>query len=450
MGFKRKIGKKLYWLIPKSPYPLKETIWWIIKQLTFNIPKLVIIIIFLLSLTTVAISISWIPLAIIFKIGLLFFIVSHFLFRYYHNLYWKKTKFKNRRGKPYIKYIEFYKDQKREESYDYIIGFVGDILPMNNYKLIPARKLIKFFNGVNLIVGNIEGVIIPRENPIYCNSNVVKFVNDFYEKNPNLSSTPKGSNRKRLRLEILNFLGKISKGDKSKWLLSVSNNHSGDFQEKRFDCMIGILELSNFNYFGTCQNPSFTVKSTRSYKINIRTGTMWSNVKRFPYITRFNRVGENCWMKADNDSFNILYPHWHYENEPNIRRSFRYKSKNLIKYGKYLSTTPAKKLFKEYLSIPWDIVFGHHSHIPQHVEKYKRRFLFYSGGNFTSGEKRKKHRSGLIAKFYLKTKCNRLVIGKVEWSFTTNTNDKKRGCRVVKLDSDKNKRRKPSLKDVLW
>ena len=131
---------------------------------------------------------------------------------------------------------------------------------------------------------------------------------------------------------------------------------------------------------------------------------------------------------------------------------------------------------------PWDIVFGHHSHIPQHIElvgkssnpnirkkkfsilrkilhlKIKNpdskqenfstnpdRIIVYSGGNFTSGENRKKHRNGLIAKFYIKPFKNKLVISKVKWSFTLT----KKVFRTVGLNSPKNLKGRMDLKDVL-
>ena len=42
---------------------------------------------------------------------------------------------------------------------DYKIGFVGDIMKMFGYELVFDDSIKKFFNNVDLIVGNLEGIL---------------------------------------------------------------------------------------------------------------------------------------------------------------------------------------------------------------------------------------------------------------------------------------------------
>ena len=280
-----------------------------------------------------------------------------------------------------------------------------------------------------------------------------KFIK-IYIKEKKLHGRNTGINCKRFRMKILTFLKQITEGNKknTKWLLSVSNNHSGDFQHSYFMKMLRILEKSGFEYFGT--HPSYkphnlakpniieeVTLNGQELEVNICSGTMWENKPYAQLISSFNKAQKG----AKSGKFNIFYPHWHFENESYIRNSFRHKALNLVRCGIYENTTDAEA----YTGVPWDIVFGHHSHIPQHIELVKEtgnpdKLIFYSGGNFTSGEKRRKHRNGLIANVYLGLDNGKLIINKVKWSFTIT----KKIIRTVELNPIKNKKGKMALKDV--
>lgn len=304
------------------------------------------------------------------------------------------------------------------------IGFVGDIMPFETLSIIPSTNLLKFFNRekFDLIVGNLEGIITsppkrPRTNAKRFNSN-----------------------------KIIPFLKSIA--DANQWVLCIGNNHSADYGIKPFNDMKDDLEVEGFNIIGHEEKSNYKI-SIKGFNINIVAGTMWSNYKKCFYASRFE-CARYHWL---HDYFNILFPHWHFENESYMRTFRRKRSKNLIRYGAYRRSHEIKKLDKkEFPSIKksWDFIFGHHSHVPQPIESFNsnglnklRKLIAFSGGNFTSGVKRKKHRSGLIAKIRLhKTsiKGKKIIVRKLKWSFTWNEDTKKTSNREVIIDDISNKK----------
>ena len=74
----------------------------------------------------------------------------------------------------------------------------------------------------------------------------------------------------------------------------------------------------------------------------------------------------------------------------------------------------------------WDLIFGHHPHVPQPITVYGKGILAYSGGNFTSSKKRKKHISGMIMKCEISQsiETGQLYIRKIEWCYTINERKK--------------------------
>jgi hypothetical protein len=76
----------------------------------------------------------------------------------------------------------------------------------------------------------------------------------------------------------------------------------------------------------------------------------------------------------------------------------------------------------------WDLIFGHHPHVPQPIKNYGRGILAFSGGNFTSSKRRRKHISGLIMKCEIGRANNigPLVLGKISWCYTINEKRKKK------------------------
>jgi hypothetical protein len=255
-----------------------------------------------------------------------------------------------------------------EKDIIFDIAFVGDIMKMKNYTLMYSFNIQNFFRGVDLIVGNLEGLIN--------------------------NTTKRHIVRQKHNINILQNLASVTNPPPN-WLLCISNNHSGDFdQQKFFQTQRAIEGYDGFNAFGyPCRQNYSPIAG-----INIVSGTMWNNYKN-NYSSQFRDVNTHY----EPQSFNIMYPHWHFENECYIRRREKKKSRNLATtgvYHEYKNIIPRKLQrapIRVYNGLPgivakWGLIFGHHSHVPQPIvihppnNPIHNHLIAYSGGNFTSSK----------------------------------------------------------------
>ncbi len=91
----------------------------------------------------------------------------------------------------------------------------------------------------------------------------------------------------------------------------------------------------------------------------------------------------------------------------------------------------------------WDVIFGHHSHVPQPIKNFGSGILSNSGGNVTSSKRRKKHISGLIMKCEIckVNNSNQLKLGKVHWCSTLNERKRKKMKKNKNLQKDEQKKK---------
>jgi hypothetical protein len=300
-----------------------------------------------------------------------------------------------------------------EEKDVYTIGFVGDIMKMKNYKIEWGNGNIKrFFKGVDLIVGNLEGNIIDDKTVNVLrqkhNSDIFKYLSGITDPTPN-------------------------------WLLCISNNHSADFKPARFfHTKNQIDDTDGFQSFGDMgEQPKHSPRDG----INIVSGTMWSNYKN-TVASQFRDINSYY----EENAFNILYPHWHYENECYVRRRLKKKCKSLFKNGLYYAESKLiPKIFLRRMldtnneEPKWDLVVGHHTHVPQPIvivedpDTKIKNVLAYSGGNFTSSKWIDKHQHGLILKCQIaKVNSSEAAVRSIEWSYTKC--DRNRRNKVVTID----------------
>jgi len=329
-------------------------------------------------------------------------------------------------------------------------------MKIGKYQLRFEKRVIKFFKDVNLMVGNLEGIITKKRW--------------------------QGFSAQKHKISILRQLRRLGPRPKN-WLLCASNNHSSDFGDREFQKSNKIIRCKGYKVFGDApHNQSFLFKN----EINLVSGTMWNNQKEHKNVAQFENI-DNHYKKK---KFNILYPHWHYENESYVRKRIQVKSMGLILMGYYLILEKInRKLYQKirkhkiyknispflkyrkiwrYLNFldqlvnlkyyrnfnrkfnlnkinHWDLIYGHHSHIPQPIINFGSKLLAFSGGNITSSKTRKKHISGLIMKCQIGQLkgSEQLGIGKVEWSYTINEKgkikEKRKGntssTRKIKVDS---------------
>ncbi len=299
------------------------------------------------------------------------------------------------------------------------IGFVGDIMKMNKFGLKFHPDIKHFFKDVDLIVGNLEGIILDQNPPIL----------------------------KQAHSEIiLSRLERLLSGD-AKWLLCLSNNHSEDFSNVQFnECLHLIQNCSKFDVFGRKDMPCvINVKK----RIAISCSTQWSNQKTWDYTSNYD---DNHDFLQDN-SFNILYLHWGFENEKYVRTRYQKNTEALLT-GESPDYKGFQRLYKNNLSLNtaqnWDFIFAHHPHVLQPIMKVQHKITInkrsipynkltvFSAGNFTSGAnviRKKKHISGIIMKCEigpLSGYPEKLAIGNMEWRRTIN-HKKRIGKELLKL-----------------
>ncbi|MFX0083662.1 MAG: CapA family protein [Candidatus Hodarchaeota archaeon] len=266
----------------------------------------------------------------------------------------------------------------------YKIGFVGDIMRMRIYGLQFSNEVINFFSGVDIIVGNLEGIIRPDDPPMTKQSHPAT---------------------------ILQQLNGLLRGG-TNWLLCLSNNHSIDFGNREFHRSLNdIQQEPRIDVFGRYDVSHVYV---RGQNINISCATEWSNQRRWDCISRFPDSMNSSHIDT---RLNILYPHWNYENERYVRRWLQNRANDL------LTSNVGKR---------WDLIFGHHPHVRQPViyvhdtNDNVNKLVAFSGGNFTSGVRffrLKKHIHGIIMRCDigpLTQNPARLGIGKVEIQNTYN------------------------------
>ncbi|MFX1280598.1 MAG: hypothetical protein ACFFA3_14570 [Promethearchaeota archaeon] len=290
-----------------------------------------------------------------------------------------------------------------------VIGLVGDIMRMKNifrsYNLRFSQSVKHFFKDVDVIVGNLEGVISMRRGSLL---------------------------KQSFQKKILFELDSLRITQSTKWLLGLSNNHSADFRLLNFNhSLFSIIRKPNFFVFGRKDVPNVVLKS----RINIACASEWSNHDNWDYISKYSNKElrkYHCCCK-----FNILYPHWGYENERYVRKRLQKDAKALLtgekqKYSWYqrFIRKHLKKKIRSSKFRKWDLIFGHHSHVRQPLmqvldkKEMVKKLVVFSGGNFTSGAlilRRRKHTQGIIMKCKigpLADQPKKLAIGQVKWRNT--------------------------------
>ncbi|MFX0083089.1 MAG: CapA family protein [Candidatus Hodarchaeota archaeon] len=427
--------KTFYWEKAKKyskniisiPYNVKESINWVLKHINIYGGIPIIILFITLPFTLIDFLPMWAYISMLVAIFLILFWLTNFISRRIYkkkydipnigigSLIWVKKKVSDEK-KPWFK-IPL---NELTGSKKYSIGFIGDIMKMNKYELSFGDKLKDFFKETDLIVGNLEGLI---------------------------SDKKEGLASQNHNEEIIEQLLRLIKGNKkTKWLLCMSNNHSGDFGYEIFKKTQDRLEEKDeIEVFGPREKPYFPYEGYKFQedddllkKIRIVSGTMWVNHKKtVNYISLYEWKNDYF----GKDKFNILFPHWHYENEDYVRDSMNVKGKDLLIFGDDCCEEK-----------PWDLIFGHHPHVPQAITRVSEKntpnkLLAYSGGNFTSGVWRDKHNHGLILKCDIgpwKEDNKQLAAANLEWSYTINDFNKWKLWKkekTVKIDLPQNKKK---------
>jgi poly-gamma-glutamate synthesis protein (capsule biosynthesis protein) len=184
--------------------------------------------------------------------------------------------------------------------------------------------------GVDVIVGNLEGVISTSSTCRTDKEVVLRFKPDIAE-----------------LLNKYNFSG-----------VNLANNHSNDCLEQGLADTKKILEANNMFYLGSELQDGYkvlTVGSERIALIGINEVTPWEDDEE----KTLSQIKE---LSKQYDSV-VVHIHWgrEYDSVP---------------------TNEQRALAHRLVDVGAQIIIGHHPHMMQSIESYKGKAIFYSLGNF--------------------------------------------------------------------
>ena len=178
-------------------------------------------------------------------------------------------------------------------------------------------------------------------------------------------------------------------------VVSVANNHTGDFGKDAFKQMLQILRKNKLQYFGGGLNIEeahqpliiklkgfkiaiigFNMFQPRSFEaLDNQAGVAWGDIDQI-----LQDIREVKKLKPD---FVFVYPHW----------------------GVSFQKAPYQEQINfahQMINAGADAIIGNHAHVTQTIEIYKNKPIFYSLGNFVfPGFNDKEGNTGWILKFTL-------------------------------------------------
>lgn len=296
-----------------------------------------------------------------------------------------------------------------QNPHKYTIGFFGDIMMVNDHALDFDPQVLDFFDDVDLIVGNLEGIVRNNGDTLGKQAHYQSIFNKLH-----------GLLRQNTHNNLYTQL-----------LLCLSNNHSSDYGNREFDASLELIrDEPNIHVFGRHDTQNVTVIG---HPINIATATQWSNKKNWECISEYTNTNVNNGFGALHEAnhVNIFFPHWSYENERYTRHDIQNQANTLL-------TGNANR---------WDLIFGQHSHTRQPIQRINDprsgldKLVVYSGGNFTSGAviiREQRHIYGIIMKcrIGLLPGSNLYAIGDVEWRRTYNDRHITAGTKTIRIDRE--------------
>ena len=135
-----------------------------------------------------------------------------------------------------------------------------------------------------------------------------------------------------------------------RWVLSVANNHSTDFGLEALHRTTDALTQRGLRWLGTDDRPRLSLLDD----VTLTTWTWWLN-RPAPGVARDDPGA------PDTPGLHVALPHWGYEHERQPRPS---------------QTPPSG----------YNLVAGHHTHLPQPFEQRGDQLVAWSLGNFVTGK----------------------------------------------------------------
>jgi len=256
--------------------------------------------------------------------------------------------------------------------------FVGDIMLNRGIKSVvetygggnfefPFFKIADYLKTADILFGNLEGPI----------SDKGKNVGSIYS----FRAIP----------EVLKGL-KFAGFD----ILSVANNHIFDYGREAMEDTLIRLKEAQIEYIGA----GFSGKEALSPKIIELKGT------KIAFLA-FTNLGEKSWEAKENSS-GIAWL-----NKENLKHSIKKAKEEAeliivsMHYGQEYQLQPTKEQ-KDFshlaIDLGADLVIGHHPHVVQPIEQYKRGYIAYSLGNFVFDQNfSKETMEGLLLEVLIKS-----------------------------------------------
>ena len=256
--------------------------------------------------------------------------------------------------------------------------FVGDIMLNRGIKSVvetygggnfefPFFKIADYLKTADILFGNLEGPI----------SDKGKNVGSIYS----FRAIP----------EVLKGL-KFAGFD----ILSVANNHIFDYGREAMEDTLIRLKEAQIEYIGA----GFSGKEALSPKIIEKKGT------KIVFLA-FTNLGEKSWEAKENSS-GIAWL-----NKENLKHSIKKAKEEAeliivsMHYGQEYQLQPTKEQ-KDFshlaIDLGADLVIGHHPHVVQPIEQYKRGYIAYSLGNFVFDQNfSKETMEGLLLEVLIKS-----------------------------------------------
>jgi poly-gamma-glutamate synthesis protein (capsule biosynthesis protein) len=175
-------------------------------------------------------------------------------------------------------------------------------------------------------------------------------------------------------------------------IVNIANNHSYDCYREGFNNTKNILNKSGISFIGDMDlNKSYVIKEVNGMKVAF---VGMDETIGFVPISNFYPLIKK--LKSEND-FVVVNIHWGTEYMLHSNKNQEGIAHSLIDNGA-------------------DIIMGHHPHVIEEVEKYKKGIIFYSLGNFVFDQDFENTTTGLGVKteFYKDRKVFTLYPFKIE------------------------------------
>lgn len=295
----------------------------------------------------------------------------------------KIKNFENEISGNFLAQISFYPQKKQIQTLTMI--FVGDIMLDRGVKWqiykngqgdwkLTFLKIADELKKADILFGNLESVISDKGRRI---GSIYSF-----------RAEPKS-------IEGLSFAGFD--------IVSVANNHLFDYGREAMEDSFQRLKLAGIDYVGAGFNEkeaySPIIKEVKGTKVAFLAYTnlgtkQWSAKENLSGIAWLTAENLEKGIKKAKEKADLIVVSMHFGNE--------YQS----------SSSPEQKYFAHLaIDLGADLVVGHHPHVIQEIENYKKGYIAYSLGNFVFDQSfSEKTMRGILLKVLVENKKMKEVI----------------------------------------